>query len=279
MKKTFFLFILLNLFQHFSFAQKDSLQNNPKYKMIISLSGGTAIPEGAFGKFESQNAPYIYTGGNIAGAAAIGYYGKFDFSYLFHKNFGLTAMLCSSVNSSKDLTTNESKSPQQSSGGGAGFKVTSYKQDSKEWRTNGALIGIYAQTNYQSLSFDIRFSVGAQQVISPEAHLYEEGYLWHTGQGITGYYSHVETQPYLISYNVAANLGMNISYNISKKLKVRIGIENYFSQAQFEGELTYTTVTNNTNGSTEYSESKQGLYFVKKVLFLGLNAGISYVIK
>jgi hypothetical protein len=221
---------------------------------------------------------HIFSGGNIAGAAGNGYYGKLDLSYLFHKNFGLTATLYSSINSSKPLLSGESEAP-HSNAMGAGFKVTSYKQDSKEWHTSGALIGIYAQTNYQSLAFDIRFSVGAQQVISPEAHLYEEGYNWRTGQGITGYYSHVETQPRLISYNVAANLGMNISYSISKKLKARIGIENYFSQAQFEGELTYTTVTNKTNGSIEHYEFKQELYFVKKILILGLNAGISYVIK
>jgi hypothetical protein len=278
MKKTFFIFILLNLFQHFCFAQKDSLANNTKYKMMISISGGAAIPEAAFAKFESQNTPYIFTGGNISGAAANGYYGKLDLSYLFHKHFGLTATIYSSVNSSKPLLSGELEAPRSNSMGG-GYKVTSYKQTSKEWQTSGALIGIYAETNYQNMAFDIRFSVGLQQVISPEAHIYEEGYLWQTGQGITGYYSHIETQPRLISYNVAANLGMNISYRISKKLKARIGIENYFSQAEFEGELTYTTDINKTNGTNEHYESKQELYFVKKILILGLNAGISYVIK
>lgn len=277
MKKPFF-FIILNLFQHFCFAQKDSVVSNTKYKMLISISGGLAIPEGIFGKFEGYS-PIISQGGNIAGAAVNGYYGKLDFSYLFHKYFGLTAKLYTSVNNSKDLTNKEFQAPQQYSGGGGGYKVTSYKHDSEKWRTSAALVGIYAQTNYKRLTFDIKFSAGPQQVLSPEAHIYEEGYFWSLTYGIYANYTRVETQPSLISYNVVGNIGMNISYNLQKKLKVRIGIENYFSQAGFKGELTYTTDTYNTNGTTEHSERKKELQFTKNIFILGFNAGICYVIK
>ena len=278
MRKTLLILIIQNLFQHLCFAQVDTLKTKLNYKMIISIAGGTATPEGVFGRFENDHTPYIFEGGNIAGGASNGYYGKLDFSYLIHKHFGATAMLYSSSNSRKELTPQEFKEPFSYAMGG-GFRVTSYTHDTKEWYTNGALIGIYTETGNKFIALDFKFSIGIQQVKSPEAHIYEEGYNWMGGVGKTGTYSQVETQPSLISYNVVGNLGIDFSYRFAKRFKARIGIENFFSQAEFDGNITFATDTNYTNGTTGHNEYQQKLHFTKNVFIFGLNVGISYVIK
>jgi len=278
MRKALLILIIQNFLQHLCIAQTDTLPSKPNYKMLISIVGGTAIPEGAFGNFENNYTPYIFQGGNIAGGASNGYYGKLDLSYLIHKHFGATAMLYSSSNSTKELTPQEFKAPFSYAMGG-GFKVTSYTHDSKEWYTNGALIGIYAEAGIKFITLDLKFSLGIQQVKSPEAHIYEEGYNWMNGVGTTGTYSKVETQASLISYNMVGNLGIDLRSRFAKRFIARIGIENFFSQAEFDGNLTYATETNYTNGTTEHNEYQQKLHFTKNVFIFGINAGISYVIK
>lgn len=278
MRKILLVFIIQNLFQHLCFAHTDTLTTKTNYKMDISIAGGTATPEGVFGMFENGYTPYIFQGGNIAGGASNGYYGKVDFNYLIAKHFGATAMLYSSVNSRKNLSPQEFKEPFSSALGG-GFRVTSYTHDTKEWYTTGALIGIYTEIKCKFIALDFKFSVGIQQVKSPIAHIYEEGYSWQMGIGVTSNYRKIETQPSMTSYNVVGNLGIDFSHRFSKFFKVKIGIENFFSQAEFDGNLTYTTDINYTNGTTGHDEYKEKLHFTKNVFILGLNAGFSYVLK
>lgn len=275
MRKTLLIFFLQNLFQHFCFAQTDTIVKTELNKMTFSIAGGIAIPEGVFGEFENENIPYIYKGDNIAGGASNGYYVKLDFRYLIHKHFGATAMLYSSVNNKKELTDEEFKAP-NSSGLGGGFRITSYTHDTKEWYTNGALIGVYAETGRKNLFVDFKLYLGIQQVKSPEAHIYEEGYNYMGGVGITGTFTQTETQPSMTSYNIAGNLGIDCSYGFSNRFKAKIGIENFFSQAEFDGNLTYRTQTNYTDGTIVQSEDQKELHFKKNVFILGLNVGISY---
>lgn len=187
-------------------------------------------------------------------------------------------MLYSSVNNGKELTQQEFKPPVSYAMGG-GFNITSYTHDTKQWYTNGALIGIYTEASNKFIALDFKFYIGMQQVKSPEAHIYEIGSTWQLGIGSTGNYRKVETQPSLISYNIVGNIGIDSRFSLSKKIKAKIGIENFFSQAAFDGNLTYTTDTNYTNGTTEHSEYKKKLHFTKNILIFCLSVGISYVIK
>jgi len=276
MKKTFIILITLSLFQQVCFSQADTTTAKLNHKLIISISGGTAIPEGVFSKFENINIPYISKGGNFAGGASIGYFGKLDVNYLIRKHFGVTAMLYSTVNRGKELTSEEFKPP-VSLGMGGGFRTTSYTNDSKQWLTNGALIGVFAETGNKSVLFDFKICLGVQQSKSPEAHIYEEGYNWLMGI-TTSTYDHVQTQPSLTSYNFVGNLGIDMRVGISKKIKAKIGIDNFFSRATFVGNQTSSLDVNFSDGTNGHYEGTRDFSFTKNIFLLCLSAGLCYVI-
>jgi hypothetical protein len=276
MKKTFTNLICIILLVQAGFAQKDSTSDVTNNKILINLSGGVAFPVANFRIFENEYAPYIYQGGNIAGAASTGYYGKIELSYLFSKHFGVTAMIYSSNNKGVVLNRGEYTSP-AASGLGGGSVITSSEHYTAAWRTSGALLGICEERNFNHIGFRIKFLAGLQQVKSPESQIRETGYYW-VGGSTTGSFTNIQTQRELTAYAMTLNGGIDGYYHISKKIKLNIGIESFFSQPKFEGNLNYESTTEYTSGSTTYSESQKKLTFYKYVFLLGINAGISYVI-
>lgn len=277
MRKILGVFILLSLNQYLCIAQKDTLSLQRNYKMNISISGGRAIPFGGFSEFENENTPYITQGGNIAGAASNGYYGKINLDYLISSHFGISAMLYSSINKGVDLSNDEFQPP-YSGGLGAGFRITSYSYDTKNWISSGALVGVCTESKLRKTSLIFKLLVGIQQVKSPETSIFMEGYNWIMDQGITSYFNSELKQPCMISYNIVGNIGLEGSYSISKKMKAKIGVESFLSQAMFDGSKVWSTNYKYTNGTTEYSERKNEFRFTKNVFIFCTNIGISYLI-
>jgi hypothetical protein len=270
MAKTLLVFFFQFFLHLFTLGQTDSLSS----KMSISFVLGTAIPEGEFRNLQN-NFTYDFHG-SIAGGAKIGIYGKLDFQYLLHKNFGLITSLYSTMNNSKVPEDNEYNLPHSNALGG-GFVITSNSYDTKQWYANSALIGIYATASIKLISLDFKLSAGIQQVKSPIAHKYYSGYNWIGGTKTGTFYSS-ETQPNFISYNFVANIGMDCKMKMTKSFSAKIGIENLFSQGNFDGDLIYTTVTNKADGTTSNNESQDKRGFTKNVFIMGLNAGITYSI-
>ncbi len=271
MKKNILFFFFQSFLYLFSLAQTDSLSNKKNNKMSLSFAIGKTIPEGAFEVYVDDKT------GNRAGAASFGYYGKLDFHYLIHKKFGVVAMLYSSLNNSITIPYNQYHLP-SSTGLGGGFIITSKSYDSKNWKTNGVLIGLYATKVKKLMSINFNLTAGIQQVKSPETHIYYTGYNWIGGTK-TGTFSSVITQPSLYSYNIVLDFGIDWVVALSPIYKVKFGIENFFSQATFDGKLKYNSETNNIDGSSTTNESQIHLHFTKNVLMFGLNAGIIYTIK
>jgi hypothetical protein len=140
------------------------------------------------------------------------------------------------------------------------------------------LVGLYKETGNKWLTIDFKAAAGLQQVRSPQAHIYEQGYTWEVNSGITCYYK-TQTQPVLTSYNMVANIGIDLIAGSSKKYKVIFGIENFFSTASFAGHHLYTNDADYTNGTTTHAESQNELQFLKNVSLFCINAGIVYVIQ
>jgi len=279
MKKTLLILIVQALCLQ-SFAQKhETVSDNKTDKMAFSLAFGASLPEGRFATFEYDPATESKFGRNIAGSAANGYYGKFELNYLIYKHLGLVAMFYASVNNGVKLTDEQMRSANYTSGQGGGTVIMTRRNEVNQWRTGGLLIGVYERIGKDRLHFDFRLTAGLQEVTSPEAKIYEEGYTWIFGTGKTGDLYRTETQQSLLSYHIVGNAGLDVVYSLSKKMRVKAGIDTFFSKAVFDGYQSYETTINNTNGTTEHSESEEYFLFSKYVFILGLNAGISYVIK
>ena len=275
MKKILITFILLILFENLCIAQKDTLSLERNYKMNISISSGRAIPFGGFSKLENENSPYITQGGNIAGAASSGDYAKIDFNFKVFKQFGVSAMLYSSENKGETPTQNEFKPPYSTALGG-GYNITSYSYNTNDWTTKAALVGVYTESSHKKISLILKLLLGVQQVKSPETHIYMEGYNWMLGQGTTSNFKSEIKQPSFISYNIVGNIGIESHYRFSKRLKAKIGIESFLSQAAFDGKLEYTKESKFNDGSTIYYQDKSELHFTKNVFIICLNAGFVF---
>lgn len=279
MNKALILFVILNYFQNLAFGQLDTLHAKTNDKMVLSFSGGAALPFGVFDEFEKTEAT-IDNGKNIAGGALIGYYGKVDFKYYFAKNFGLLAIFYSSVNNASDPGSDFVGSGIGDGNGlGGGATQIGYSYKTNIWQTNSVLVGLNARPKIGFFNFDIWMSLGLQQVNSPETILIETGYTW--GWSPSGNYSFtIETrQPKMTSYNFVANIGIGGAINLSGKFKLKIGFEGLFSQASFEASQTIISDDDFGNGNIQHYEKEQSLNFKKSVSVFCLGVGICYVLK
>lgn len=248
--------------------------------MIISISGGVAIPSGVFREYEKTTA-LTNQAINIAGGAKVGYYGKFEIKYLFSKHTGVIGMLYSSINKASSPKEFELfyEQPESVPALGGGYYRHLNNYDITNWKTFGLLTGMYRAERFYFLNFNFKLSVGIQGVKSPETKVDEnDAVRW--GGSISSTNTTQTFQPSITSYNFMANVGIDISLNISKRFRFKIGWDEFVSQALFKGNQTSVSdYIYNYNGTSEHKETEQNVAFSKNIYLTCFNAGLSYVIK
>lgn len=256
-------------------AQVDTLSVNANHKIIFSVSAGVTVPVGEFAHF--KNTIYSPTE-NLAGAAGVGFNGKFDVKYLFFKKFGITCTLYSSVNKAIKPDSSELFFPYYSTAMGGGSRRSSFNYTTKKWYTNGLLIGPIMVVSKDKIELNYRIAGGIQLIQSPESRLDETGYIWQTNWTSVHPTSSTTIQPQMLGYNFVFDIGVDFKFQLKKKFNIFFSMDYLISQASFNGQLSYTFDENDGTNQT-HTEGTKPIGFSKNISQFYFNGGVSYAIK
>ncbi len=259
-------------------AQSDTINKKGNNKFIISIAGGRAKPVGVFSKFETMNTT-ADNNPNIAGVPNIGYYGKLEFRFNYSKHIGASAMYSYSNNKVRQPSQTELGISSSGGGLGGGYSENMTNYNSGNWNTNSFLIGLYTTFSDRLVTFNLKFSVGAQQVKIPTTDLVELESEWWMSLGTVSSGTTETIQPGMKSINLVVNAGIDFNLRITKRIGITIGAEDFSSQASFTGTQTFINNYTGIHPITTTPESQGNIHFSKDIYLFCFNAGISYVIK
>jgi hypothetical protein len=262
-KKTFaILFLVFNVI--LVQAQNDSIAAYRISSVVVSVTGGVAIPVGTFANFETD--PDSYTD-YIAGHSLEGLDAAFRLDYFIFKNFGISLR----------LSTSKAKAAEPDSaslfydpcpwchGMGGGTRLISYQYETGEWKTMTAIAGLAARLQDENVAFTFRISGGLMQITSPNTEMQMEKYFWQIGYPIT-YYSMTKKQPSVTTNAFVAGVGFDAGFSLGKRLALLFAFDFLKTRATFNGEY-------------EFGSSKESYHIGKNISLFCVNAGLSYSFK